>query len=242
MGAAHLASVAGLGIVAAFAMALAPAKASAQSESITAVDIALEPDATMLDHAKAANARLLALFPKGFALDATHHPHVTMLQQFVRTADLDKVYAAAGKVFADENAAGWKLKAIRYYYIPSPPLGLGGIVVEPTADLLRLQKELIDAITPYAVRNGTAAAFYSTDGGRDIQPELIEYVDNFTTIAAGGKFNPHVTTGVALEADLKAIVGQPFATFTFSPVGASVYHLGAFGTAREELRALPLKP
>ena len=30
-------------------------------------------------------------FPKGFALDATHHPHVTMLQQFVRTPDLDKV-------------------------------------------------------------------------------------------------------------------------------------------------------
>jgi hypothetical protein len=242
MGHAHIAGAAALGIAAAVAMALAPAKASAQSESITAVDVALEPDATMLDHAKAANARLLALFPKGFALDATHHPHVTMLQQFVRTADLDKVYAAVGKVFASENAINWKLRAIKYYYIPSPPLGLGGIVIEPTDDLLKLQKELIDAVTPYTVSNGTAAAFYSTEGGRDIQPFLIEYVDNFTTIAAGGKFNPHVTTGVALEADLKAIVAEPFETFTFSPVGASVYHLGAFGTAREELKALPLKP
>ena len=42
----------------------------------------------------AANARLLKSFPKGFALDETHHPHVSMLQQFVRTDDLDKIYAA----------------------------------------------------------------------------------------------------------------------------------------------------
>ena len=27
-----------------------------------------------------------------------HHPHVSMLQQFARTADLDKVYAAAACV------------------------------------------------------------------------------------------------------------------------------------------------
>ncbi len=44
---------------------------AAQSE-ITAIDILLEPDATMLQHAEANNARLLKVFPKGFALDATH--------------------------------------------------------------------------------------------------------------------------------------------------------------------------
>src|SRR5271165_5480169 len=134
MGNSHLVGVAALGIDVAVGMALPPAKASAQSESITAVDVALEPDATMLDHAKAANARLLALFPKGFALDATHHPHVTMLQQFVRTADLEKVYAAAGRVFDEERPLSWKLKAFKYYYIPSPPIGLAGIVVETTPD------------------------------------------------------------------------------------------------------------
>ena len=55
---------------------------------VTAVDIALEPDATMIQHVQADNARLLKAFPKGFALDASHHPHISMLQQFVRTADL----------------------------------------------------------------------------------------------------------------------------------------------------------
>jgi hypothetical protein len=52
----------------------------------------LEPDATMVQHAQADNARLLKAYPDGFPLDATHHPHITMLQQFVRTADLGKVY------------------------------------------------------------------------------------------------------------------------------------------------------
>ena len=146
------------------------APSNAQQNPVTAIDIALEPDATMIQHAQADNARLLKAFPKGFALDATHHPHISMLQQFVRTADLDKVYAAANEVFANEKPTSWKLKAFKYYYIPSPPIGLAGIVVEPTADLHRLQQELIDAVTPFTVKTGTPAAFISTEDGRDIQP------------------------------------------------------------------------
>ena len=101
---------------------------SAQQNPVTAIDIALEPDATMIQHAEAANARLLKVFPKGFALDATHHPHISMLQRYVRTTDLDKVYAAAGEVLADEKVTSWNLNAFKYYYIPWKDIGLGGIV------------------------------------------------------------------------------------------------------------------
>ena len=48
------------------------------------------------------NARLLGDYPQGFPLDAAHHPHISMLQRFVVTADLDKVYNAAGTVFVGE--------------------------------------------------------------------------------------------------------------------------------------------
>jgi len=216
--------------------------AVAQQEPVTAIDIALEPDATMMQHAKDANARLRASFPKGFTLDATHHPHVTMLQQFVRTADLDKLYAAATAVLAKEKPRSWTLKAFKYYYIPSPPVGLAGIVVEPTADLHRLQDELIKAVEPYTVKTGTPAAFFSEEGGRDIQEALIEYVSRFVAIAAGSRFNPHVTIGVGTEAYLNQMLAEPFASFTFSATGASVYQLGTFGTARKELKALPLTP
>src|SRR5271169_3556083 len=214
----------------------------AQQNPVTAIDIALEPDDIMIQHAQAANARLLQDFPKGFALDATHHPHISMLQQFVRTADLDKVYAAADKVFVSEKPSSWKLKAFKYYYIPSPPVGLAGIVVEPTADLHRLQQELIEAITPFTVKTGTPAAFMSTEDGRDIQPFLIKYVAYFVKIGAGKKFNPHVTIGVGTIPYLKNMLAEPYDAFTFSPAGASVYQLGSFGTARKELKALELTP
>ncbi len=143
----------GIGLISLLGCATAP---RAQQNAVTAIDIALEPDATMMQHARSANARLLKAFPTGFALDATHQPHVTMLQQFVRTADLDKVYAAANKVLESEKPATWKLKAVKYYYIPLPPIGLAGIVVEPTEDLLRLQQKLIDAVAPYTEKSGTA--------------------------------------------------------------------------------------
>src|SRR6266581_286659 len=109
---------------------------NAQQNPVTAIDILLEPDATMLKHAQAANERLLKVFPKGFSLDEAHRPHLTTLQRYVRTADLDKIYDAVGKVLAGEKIASWKLKAFKYYYIPSGEIGLAGIVVEPTDDWL----------------------------------------------------------------------------------------------------------
>lgn len=235
----HLRSPAFTAIGLGLALTLVFVQAAVAQQSVTAIDIALEPDAAMMQRAKAANARLLKSFPKGFALDETHHPHVTMLQQFIRTDDLDKVFAAANAVLAKEKPAAWKLKAYKYYYIPSPPIGLAGIVVEPTQDLHRLQDELIAAVVPYTAKTGTPAAFFSDDGGRDIQKSLIEYVAKFATIAAGKRFNPHVTIGVGTESYLNKMLAEPFPRFTFSANGASVYQLGSFGTARKELKALP---
>jgi 2'-5' RNA ligase len=165
-----------------------------------------------------------------------------MLQQFVRTGDLDKVFAAANAVMAKEKPTKWTLKAFKYYYIPAPPFGVAGIVVEPTEDLHRLQDELIAAVEPYTVKTGTSAAFFGDEGWRDIQNELIDYVANFVTDAAGKRFNPHVTIGVGTETYLNEMLAEPFASFMFSPAGASVYQLGTFGTARKELRALTLPP
>ena len=147
------------------------------------------------------------------------------MQQFVRTDDLEKVYAAANAVLAKEKPTAWTLKAFKYYYIPSPPVGLAGIVVEPTEDLHRLQDELISAVKPFTVKTGTPAAFFSEEGGRDIQKSLISYVAHFVTDAAGKRFNPHVTIGVGMETYLNKMLAEPFPSFAFSAAGASVYQL-----------------
>ena len=209
---------------------------------VTAIDILLEPDATMLQHAEAVNARLLKVYPKGFALDATHRPHITMIQRFVRTADLDKVYAAAGQVLARANVTAMKLEAFKYYYIPSKDIGLSGIVAKPTPELLKLQADLIAAVTPFTVETGTSAAFVTTPDDPVIDPFLIQYVSAFVPKASGEHFNPHVTTGIALREYLDKMLAEPFESFTFSPAGAAVYQLGQFGTASKKLKEWDLKP
>jgi hypothetical protein len=215
--------------------------APAGTSVITAIDILLDPDATMIQHAEAANARLLQNFPKGYTLGGAHAPHISVLQRYVKTADLDQVYAAADKVFGKENPTTWKLTAFRYYYIPDKTLGLGGIVIKPTADLLRLQQELIDAVSPFTAPAGSAAAFVTTAQDPDIIPPLIEYVAVFVPQHSGNHYAPHVTIGIGTIDFLNTMVSAPFDNFTFSPVGASVYHLGNYGTAMTKLHSIPLK-
>ncbi len=215
-------------------------RSSAAENPITAIDIALEPDATMIQRAEAANSRLLKVFPKGFAFDETHHPHLTILQRYVRTADLEKVYAAVGKVLDKEKAASWNLKAFKYYYIPWRENGLAGIVVAPTSNLIKLQNKLIHAVARYTTKRGTAAAFAAHEDP-EINRPTIDYVATFVPKATGAQFNPHVTVGIASQDYLKEILTEPFDLFTFSPAGAAVYQLGAFGTARKQLKAWPLK-
>ena len=203
---------------------------------VTAIDVLLVPDATMLRHAESVNASHRKVYPQGFALDATHSPHVTMIQRFVRTADLDKVYAAAGKVFARANVTGIKLEAFKYYYIPSGDVGLSGIVAKPTPELLKLQKDLIAAVAPFTVKTGTSSAFFTTPDDPNIDPVLIDYVSTFVPKASGEHFNPHVSTGVAPRTYLDKLLAEPFEPFTFSPAGAAVYQLGQFGTAAKKLK------
>jgi hypothetical protein len=213
-----------------------------EQSPVTAVDILLEPDATMLQHAEAVNANHLKIFPQGFALDATHRPHVTMIQRFVRSADLDKVYAAVGKVFANTNVAAMKLEAFRYYYIPTKDLGLSGIVAKPTPELLKLQDDLIAALVPFTVAIGNSGAFVTTPDDRVIDPYLIEYVSTFVPKSSGERFNPHVSTGLAPKTYLDKLLAEPFEPFIFSPAGAVVYQLGQFGTAAKKLKEFDLKP
>jgi len=203
----------------------------------TAIDILLEPDARMLERAEASNARLLGVFPKGFPLDATHRPHVTLAQRFVRTADLDKTYAAVEKVLAGTRLGDISLEAVRYYYIPSQEIGLAGIVAKATPRILELQKALIEAVAPFTVETGDSSAFFTTPDDPVIDPLLIQYVCAFVPKACGAQFNPHVTTGVATRKYLDEMLAEPFESFVFSFDGAAVYQLGQFGTAARRLKA-----
>ena len=194
------------------------------------------PAATAIDD------RLRKDYPKGFSLDASHRPHVSLAQRYVRTTDLPKVYAAVGKVLASANVTGLKLEAYKYYYIPVGELGLQGIVVKPTPELLKLQQAVIHAVTPFALKTGTAAAFVPPTDGSVIDPQVIEYVRVFVPEHSGEHYLPHVATGLASKACLDKMAAEPFESFTFSQASAAVYHLGEWGTAAEKLKEWDLKP
>ena len=87
-----------------------------------------------------------------------------------------------------------------------------------------------------------AAAFVTTKEDPEINQPTIDYVATFVPDASGEKFNPHVTIGIASQDYLNKMLDEKFETFTFSPAGAAVYHLGNFGTARKELKSWKLQP
>lgn len=213
-------------------------------DSTIAIDIAIEPGETMVKRSLADNAKLRENFPQGYSLDDTHHAHISMLQRFVRESDLENVYTAIAGAVASENPSAWTLTAYKYYYIPAGPIGLAGIVVEVTDDLLRFQQALIDAVTPFSIATATADAFFKLPSEPALHevPMLVEYVGKFVPDHSGKNFMPHVTIGVALKSYLDEMLTAPFQAFTFTAAGASVYQLGDFGTARKNLKTLDFKP
>ena len=215
---------------------------ASEQTPVTAIDVLLEPDATMIEHSEANNARLLAVYPNGFALDATHRPHITMIQRFVRTADLDQVYAAVHRVLAGANVKAMKLEAYKYYYVPSGAVGLAGIVAKPTPELLKLQEDLIAAVAPFTVDTGTIGAFTGAHDDPAIDAQLIAYVATFVPKQTGDHFSPHVTTGIAPREYLDKMLAEPFESFTFSPAGAAIYQIGPYGTAAKRLEEWKFEP
>jgi hypothetical protein len=215
---------------------------SAEQHPITAVDIVLEPDATMIQHAQAANAGLLKNFSKGYALGDEHAPHISVIGGYFHTVNLDELFFAASKVLASEKVMSWKLKAFKYYYIPLKEIGLGGILVEPTADLIRLQDELFEAIGTFMApaSSGTATAFRTTPQDPNINQATIDAVATYFSEHRGEHYSPHVTIGVGTIDYLNALLAAPFPTFTFSAAGASAYQFGNFGTAAKQLHSFKL--
>src|SRR5208283_2207831 len=101
---------------------------------------------------------------------------------------------------ASDEVIGIKLKAYKYCCLTDksmPGLGLSGIILETTPELLKLQADLIDAVAPFTVKTGTAAAFATTPDDPEINEPTIHYVEVFVPRHSGGNFLPHVITGLA---------------------------------------------
>ena len=206
--------------------------------TLVAINILLDPDAAMVEKAQATNARLRDDFPNGFALDAHHAPHITLLQGFVQTADLDEVVKAVGEVLRTEQSMNWESSAIGYYALADKNLRLVGIVIEPTEDLRRIQQRIIDAVAPFAGEQGTAEAFAPRLDGQPIGQPTVDYVNNFVGSRTGVNYHPHLTVGLGTRYFVDALKAEPFEPFTVRAVSVSLYQLGDYGVAQRKLYEL----
>lgn len=209
-----------------------------EKPELTAIDVLLNPDETLVKRAFEINERLIHEFPEGFKLDESHVPHISILQRYVRTTDLKKVFDAVKNVISSENVASLQLTAVKIECLASEGSeGLAVIVISPTKDLLNFQSKLIDALKPYVENNGTSTAYYVTpEEDPNINEAAMEFVENYIPDHSGKNFVPHVTVGVNTIEALEKISNEPFTPLKFSAVGIAVYHLGNYGTARKVLK------
>ena len=209
---------------------------------LTAIDILIDPDEAALGRAEEVNARVLKSTAEGWELDDMHQPHITTLQRYVRTADLEHVYNAVERTVAETDMASLSYLAVK---ITHADWGFPGyeptvLLVDVSDDVLDFQADLVDAVAPFVESGGTAAAFV-TDPGEEISPIVVKWVEGYVPDQIGdGKYLPHITVGVADVDDLRVIEAEPFDAFPVHPAGVSVYHLGNNGTARVELRSWQL--
>lgn len=207
-------------------------------KDLTAIDILILPDATMITHATAWNDRLREKLPSGFALDSSHTPHITLLQRYVFTSHLQDVYGVVGAALATAPVATLELTGVRLAHMEmaaTPGVGLAGLLVQASPAVIDLQSALITALEPCTGSGGTAAAYVTSDAEPDINSDTLHYIETYVPAHSGAHYMAHVTVGQAPLGDLTTFEAEQFPPFVFHPAGVAVYHLGDNGTARTEL-------
>src|SRR5262245_3788017 len=118
---------------------------------LTAIDVLVNPDEQTLQHARVWNARMRESVADGFALDGSHQPHITTLQRYVRTSELDAVYDAVQKTLAatDTSELSYRAAAIKHADWGVAGQGLAVILVQPSRQVLEFQAALLAALTPF---------------------------------------------------------------------------------------------
>jgi 2'-5' RNA ligase superfamily len=208
------------------------------SSEVIAIDVLLLPDDLLLRRAKETNTLLRQNYPAGYALDSEHTAHVTLVQRYIQSSDLEKVSAAVSAAVAADHAWKSEFNVPGYYSSPGGGEGLEVVllIVEPTPELRSFQQAVADVVQPFAVSGGTSDAFVPNTDGTPIDQSIIKHVEKFVPASSGEHYFPHVTVGVAETDFVHKLLAEPFAAFSFTPAGVAMFQLGGLGTARKQLR------
>jgi len=209
---------------------------------LTAVDILIEPDAHAIERARDVNRRMPLSVAAGLTLDDSHLPHITMLQRYLITDQIDDAYAAIERtlVATDAAALSYHVPGITYSEHWGPPGQAAAVLgVQPNQQVLELQANLLAAVAPHTGTGGTDAAFVH-DAGQGISQTTKDWVETYDPDQIGPSYTAHLTVGLDTVEHLKELQAEPFDAFDVHPLSLAVYQLGNNGTARKLLKAWPL--
>jgi hypothetical protein len=224
-----------LALVAHVAKAEQRQPSQSDGDRVIAIDVLLEPGPLMVAKAEAANAKLRANYSKGYTLGGDQVAHITLVHRYVHENDMPAIEAAVSKVAAKERPLQWQLTATGFGYSIWVGLATTVINVERTPELKRFAAEIVKAVEPFAVAEGTVSAFSTSRELPKIDDKIVDYVARFVPNSTGDNYKPHVTVGVANEEFVKQLKAEPFKKFSFKPAGVAIYQLGNFGTAQKKL-------
>ena len=201
------------------------------SLGIMAVDVALLLPEPVQERVRAINAALWAQEKNGFRFDATHLPHVTLVQHFVRQRNMPALIESIDSV----------LRGTPPLFVRVVGIGRAGttslLLLERTPELQNLHEKLMDAIAPLEEPPGTIAAFFAD--GEPARPSDVEWVAQYRSQASYHHFWPHITLGVGGP---KEPPKEPMELFDFAASRVALCHLGRFCTCRALLHEWNLLP
>lgn len=203
-----------------------------------ALDILLLPGPGLRNRALALNAELVAAGASRIAFGLHATPHVTLAQLFVAPEALEGLRA---RIFAADLPRRAVALGLETTGLGTAPFAGGhavGIDLKRGPDLVALHGEVCALAAPFAVP-GAAAGVFRASGQPAIHPDTLAYAEGFLASAAGAAWAPHVTVGLASEAQARALCARPFDDLEDPAAGLALYRLGDFGTAAEPLGTLP---
>jgi hypothetical protein len=202
---------------------------------VIAVNVLLEPDQQISARAKRINGVLRRSYPAGFALDASHLPHVSVLHGYVQASNLADLYSAVEKVSAAHPLTGRQLTVVGLENKPWNDEHITNIKLEKTPELDGFQAALVAAVSPYLIETGNESAFLTSKDDPGIDQETIEYVRAFVQKHTGSRFEPHITVGISDAETARKVSAQEETPPSLTIASIAIFQLGNVGTARKEL-------
>ncbi len=211
-----------------------------------ALDVAVLPPREIAERAIAMSAALPAWESQGLTLNGEHLPHITLMQLFARTTELEEVLSRVGETLRDVAPMALSITGG----------GRGAntvwMVIDRTPQLLSLHERLMEALRGHESPGGGTDAFLpppradratarpgrsggaETAGCDEASLRDVLWVSGYRLESSFHRFTPHITLGHAVAAP--AIEPRPFEADT-----VAVCHLGRFCTCRSVLRRWNLR-